>query len=627
MAINANAINFFSPAKWVVSQVPGEGTHTTLTAALASASAGDTIIMMPNANPYIENPNLKAGVNISAFSCDSGQLGGGVNPANVIIKGKCSYSDAGAVSISGIQLETNGDYFLEVTGNSIRPVISLINCFLSCNDYTGINFATTGINAKLNLSYCTGNINSAYTYFTSSCPYSIFINYCNLYNYAGSTTPSIFSNGFLFINYSNLYFPIETTGCQFYGNYANIDCSLINTTALTNNAGANSDNEFSNSNFLSGTASAISIGSLSTTSLSNCVISSSNTDAITGLGVLIYGGCLFTDSTTINTASQTPIPVTVRQGGTGLTSPGPSGNLLTSNGTIWTSAAPANSGLVTTITSGTGNWSPKSLTQWVKVMMWGGGGGGGSGAVGLTGAAGGAGSASGGAFNIFEGPVSAFTGPISYSVGGVANGGASQTANSSSGNPGTVGNNTVFGSLVALGGNFGTAGTVSGGGSGGAGVSGQSNISGITNTSGASGGLAGGSGVTPANMTAPYSTTSAGGSGTGGNTVTAHAGNPGQGLVNIAGTVLVAGAAGGIIASTVDGSNGAAQYIQGGMISGGFGGGGGAGAMSGSRGGNGGNGSQPGGGGGGGGGGINSQAVSGSGGNGGAGMIIIFEYF
>jgi hypothetical protein len=40
-------------------------------------------------------------------------------------------------------------------------------------------------------------------------------------------------------------------------------------------------------------------------------------------------------------------------GGTGLTAPGTSGNILTSNGTAWTSAAPAAGG-VTSIVAGTG---------------------------------------------------------------------------------------------------------------------------------------------------------------------------------------------------------------------------------------------------------------------------------
>ena len=38
--------------------------------------------------------------------------------------------------------------------------------------------------------------------------------------------------------------------------------------------------------------------------------------------------------------------LTVAQGGTGLTSPGTAGNILTSNGTAWTSSSPAASGPV-----------------------------------------------------------------------------------------------------------------------------------------------------------------------------------------------------------------------------------------------------------------------------------------
>ena len=51
----------------------------------------------------------------------------------------------------------------------------------------------------------------------------------------------------------------------------------------------------------------------------------------------------------------TSTPVTVAQGGTGLTAPGTSGNVLTSNGTTWTSVTPSGaSGTVTSVATGNG---------------------------------------------------------------------------------------------------------------------------------------------------------------------------------------------------------------------------------------------------------------------------------
>lgn len=64
------------------------------------------------------------------------------------------------------------------------------------------------------------------------------------------------------------------------------------------------------------------------------------------------------------------------QGGTGLTAPGASGNVLTSNGSIWTSAAGGGGGGFSTLivlTSGTSWTAPTGITK-IKVYATGGGG-------------------------------------------------------------------------------------------------------------------------------------------------------------------------------------------------------------------------------------------------------------
>ena len=65
-----------------------------------------------------------------------------------------------------------------------------------------------------------------------------------------------------------------------------------------------------------------------------------------GGGVTLDAGAAAADTTltlpnTSGTILQSGTAVTAAQGGTGLTSPGANGNVLTSNGTTWTSAAPA----------------------------------------------------------------------------------------------------------------------------------------------------------------------------------------------------------------------------------------------------------------------------------------------
>ena len=101
MANQQLSTNTFCTAKWIVSPTATDGTHTTIAAALTAASSGDTIFIRPGT--YTENLTLKAGVNLAAYDCDafSGQ---------VTISGKCSFSAAGQVDISGIRLQTNGDF-------------------------------------------------------------------------------------------------------------------------------------------------------------------------------------------------------------------------------------------------------------------------------------------------------------------------------------------------------------------------------------------------------------------------------------------------------------------------------------------------------------------------------------
>ncbi len=316
--------------------------------------------------------------------------------------------------------------------------------------------------------------------------------------------------------------------------------------------------------------------------------------------------------------------------------PGTSGNVLTSNGTNWTSVTPAASSLTTILDAGSSTWTANAKTKWVKLFMWSGGAGGGSGRKGTQAASGGGGGGSAGGTAVFEGPVSMFSGTISYTVASSAGGGLAQASDANNGNPGTVGNSTIFGGITVAGGAFGPGGTTGGvaGGVGNGNLALQSpptngfggSPSGGTGriTTGLIGGITGGNGAATYNS---YMSPTGGGGGGGSNTGAAQIGGTGGTLVDYNSVILIAGGTAGISSGTINGGNGNPPLTTIGIMSGGTGGGGGGGAVGGATGGTGGDGAVPGGGGGGGGGGISAQASSGAGGAGAAGRIIIIEYF
>lgn len=87
---------------------------------------------------------------------------------------------------------------------------------------------------------------------------------------------------------------------------------------------------------------------------------------------------------TVRAASDITGTLPTGNGGTGLTSPGSSGNILTSNGTIWTSAPPAASGFTTVVTqvfTSSGTYTPTTNMKYCIVELVGGGGGSGGGAL------------------------------------------------------------------------------------------------------------------------------------------------------------------------------------------------------------------------------------------------------
>lgn len=291
---HALATNNYGPAKFIVSSNIYEGTHTTIASALSSASSGDTIFIRPGT--YSENLTLKAGVNLTAYPCDS------IN--NVIISGKSTFTTAGTVSISGVTLQTNSDFAIAVTG-TLASIIKLINCNINCTNNTGISFTSSSASAEINISKCVGNLGTTgIAFFASTSAGTIILNFSSITNLGLSTTASTITSGAILIDHVNFSFPItaSSTGTVTLTNSVN-DCGGINTTAFT--LGGSGTFIFANNRIVGGTASAMSIGG--TLTISCCDISSTNTNAITGAGTINYNGISFSNtSSTINTTTQTP---------------------------------------------------------------------------------------------------------------------------------------------------------------------------------------------------------------------------------------------------------------------------------------------------------------------------------
>lgn len=278
------------------------------------------------------------------------------------------------------------------------------------------------------------------------------------------------------------------------------------------------------------------------------------------------------------------------------------------------------------IFTSSGTWTKPAGAKSVSIQLIGGGGGGGSGRKGAAGTvrAGGAGGGAGG-WSTSTFPVSILGSTVTVTVGTGGAGGASRTANDSSGLPGTSGNPTTFGGWLRAGGGSGGSGGATGAASGGfsgqlfppssssSQNGGQSSATGTGGTSSgnnqyAPGAGGGAGGITTANVA------SSGGNGGG-------VGSSGVSTGSGYGTSISGGPAG---TSGGAGSNGNVSPTNSGI--GGSGGGGGASSTT-TNGGNGGNGATYGGGGGGGGAATNSVGNSGAGGSGAKGIAIITTYF
>lgn len=308
--------------------------YTTLAAGYAAAfAAGGQQTVWVQDGTYTENITLTNGVNITGASNN------GITN-NVIIIGNLTLA-SGVVSVSNIQLQTNSAPCITVSGSS-ASTLWLENVYINGSNAVPISMNNSNSAATINCKNSILSINqSSGSYYNKTSPGILQFFWSDFNNNTLSSTPSNNSAG-------TVYF----MNCEVGGTFSTSSTGTVSLTNTTVNNGVSNlpfvttagsgTSIIDNCTIYSGTASAISVGTGTIVQAYSSTINSSNTNAITGAGNIEYSGLIFSGtSSTINTSTQTPLALSYQQGGTGLTAPGTSGNVLQSNGTKWISAAAA----------------------------------------------------------------------------------------------------------------------------------------------------------------------------------------------------------------------------------------------------------------------------------------------
>jgi hypothetical protein len=178
--------------------------------------------------------------------------------------------------------------------------------------------------------------------------------------------------------------------------------------------------------------------------------------------------------TVTTTSLNSTFTLPAANGGTGLTSPGTAGNLLTSTGSAWASSAPPSGGFSNMVVLTSDNASYSIPATKIKVTVVGGGGAGtAGGTIGCTGLGGGAGGGGGTAVQIFSGLTIGNT--LNITVG-------------TAGNTSSVASGTQ--SITTVSATAGAAGTAANGGTGTSGIGGTGGVGsgGLLNIGGSGGG-------------------------------------------------------------------------------------------------------------------------------------------
>jgi len=279
------ATNRYSVAKYIVAPTIAEGANfTTIAAAISAASSGETIFIRPGT--YSENLTLKAGVNLSAFTCDA-------QSQNVTIHGKCTVTFTGTVTLSGICLKTNGDYCISSTGSN-AATLNCWNCFILGSDSMPIQQANS--NGNIRFKYCYGESDFGFTNHSAG---NLQLRFCQ---FEGGATANTMTGGSYSADQSNPGGPFTVSAGSLALRWCNLNYSA---TAVVASGTASGNINYCRIN--SGSQACITSSSSGSFEVEMCYLNSSTSTAISGTGeisysanILVNGASTITSSTITN---------------------------------------------------------------------------------------------------------------------------------------------------------------------------------------------------------------------------------------------------------------------------------------------------------------------------------------
>lgn len=473
--------NTFGVARWVVSPDPTQGTHTTISSALTSASSGD--IIWVREGTYTENITGVDGVTLQAL-CSSF--------SSVVLEGSLTLA-AGSFSVIGMSISSTGTSAIISSGAGIQS-FRATNCQMTSSEATTLSISNSNAASSLTFSNCNILSSGADPTFAISGAFGVTMTECNVSS-AGGSGVSTLTSGQIHADQSifSTLISVSATGfilanfCSFAGN--------TNSSFMTCASNGGVISRFANCVFANGSGGTVSPLVVTNPGLVRVTNSSFNVAGATGVdgtGSVDYAACALTNPSgqTLFSGTLTVQPLAISVG---------TPSDFTANGQLYigapgtSSVATLTAGANITITNGpgaisiaavggggsgfqvvnrqvfvaSGTYTPTAGMVYCDVEVCGGGGGAGRG----NGANPGSG---GGGAGYARGIFSSTTIGVSQAVT-IGAGGAGATVALTSG---VTGGTTQFGALISATGGVGGRSPQQSGGAGGIGTGGDYQISG-----------------------------------------------------------------------------------------------------------------------------------------------------